>query len=60
MIEVFANGRKFSEWTDARVVRSLDHIAAAFSLTLVAGIRMAIVCVFSLEILSRWPSTGPR
>lgn len=36
MIEVFANGRKFSEWTDARVVRSLDHIAAAFSLTLVA------------------------
>ena len=36
MIEVFANGRKFSEWTDAHVVRSLDHIAAAFSLSLVA------------------------
>lgn len=36
MIEVFANGRKFSEWTDARVSRSLDHIAASFSLSLVA------------------------
>lgn len=36
MIEVFANGRKFSEWTEARVVRSLDHIAASFSLSLVA------------------------
>lgn len=36
MIEVFANGRKFSNWTEARVVRSLDRIAAAFSLTLVA------------------------
>lgn len=36
MIEVFANGRKFSEWTAPRVNRSLDHIAAAFSLSLVA------------------------
>ena len=36
MIEVFTNGRKFSEWTAARVVRSLDHIAASFSLSLVA------------------------
>ena len=37
MIEVFANGRKFSEWTSARVVRSLDHIAATFSLSLVSS-----------------------
>lgn len=36
MIEVFANGRKFSSWTEARVSRSLDRIAATFSLTLVA------------------------
>ena len=36
MIEVFANGRKFSYWTDARVSRSLDHIAASFSLSLIA------------------------
>lgn len=36
MIEIFANGRKFSEWTEARVLRSLDHIAASFSLSLVA------------------------
>ena len=36
MIEVFANGRKFSEWTEARVTRSIDHIAASFSLSLVA------------------------
>lgn len=36
MIEIFANGRKFSEWTSARVSRSLDHIAASFSLSLVA------------------------
>ena len=36
MIEVFANGRKFSNWTEARVSRSLDQIAATFSLTLVA------------------------
>ena len=36
MIEVYANGRKFSEWTEARVQRSLDHIAASFSLSLVA------------------------
>lgn len=36
MIEVFANGRKFSYWTGASVSRSIDHIAAAFSLTLVA------------------------
>lgn len=36
MIEVFANDCKFSEWTEARVVRSLDHIAASFSLSLVA------------------------
>ena len=36
MIEVFANDRKFSEWTDASVSRSLDHIAASFSLSLVA------------------------
>ena len=36
MIDVFANGRKFSEWTEARVQRSLDHIAASFSLSLVA------------------------
>lgn len=35
MIEVFANGRKFSNWTEARVSRSIDRIAAAFSLTLV-------------------------
>lgn len=36
MIEVFANRRKFSEWTAARISRSLDHIAASFSLSLVA------------------------
>lgn len=36
MIEVFANGRKFTEWTTARVVRSIERIAAEFSLTLVA------------------------
>jgi len=36
MIEVFANGRKFSYWTAANVSRSIDHIAAKFSLTLVA------------------------
>lgn len=36
MIEVFANGRRFSEWTDARITRSLDHIAATFSLSLAA------------------------
>ena len=36
MIEVFSNGRKFTGWTDARIVRSLDHIAATFSLSLVA------------------------
>lgn len=37
MIEVFANGRKFSEWTGARISRPLDHIASSFSLSLVAG-----------------------
>lgn len=36
MIEVFANGRKFSYWTAASVSRSIDHIASKFSLTLVA------------------------
>ena len=36
MIEVFANGRKFSYWTGARVSLLIDYIAAAFSLTLVA------------------------
>lgn len=36
MIEVFANGRKFAYWTAASVARSIDHIAATFSLTLVA------------------------
>lgn len=36
MIEVFSNGSKFTGWTDARIVRSLDHIAATFSLSLVA------------------------
>ena len=36
MIEVFANGRKFYNWTEARVVRSIDRIAASFSLSLVA------------------------
>lgn len=36
MIEVFANGRKFTNWTEAKVLRSLDQIAATFSLTLVA------------------------
>ena len=36
MIEVFANGRKFSKWTGARVARSLDYIAASFLLSLVA------------------------
>ena len=36
MIEVFANGRKFTEWTSARVFRSIERIAAEFSLTLVA------------------------
>lgn len=35
MIEVFANGRKFSFWTAANVSRSLDRIAATFSLSLV-------------------------
>lgn len=36
MIEVFANGRKFSYWTAARVSRPLDHISASFSLNLAA------------------------
>ncbi len=36
MIEVFANGQKFSYWTSARISRSLDHIAAGFSLNIVA------------------------
>lgn len=36
MIEVFANGRKFSYWTGAKISRSLDHISASFSLNLVA------------------------
>jgi len=34
MIEVYANGKKFSNWLTASVNRSLDHIAATFSLSL--------------------------
>jgi len=36
MIEVFANGRKFSYWTSAKINRSLDHIAATFNLNVIA------------------------
>ena len=34
MIEVFANGKLFKDWTAANVSRSLSNIAAGFSLTL--------------------------
>ena len=36
MIDVYANGQKFSYWTGAKISRSLDHIAASFSLNIVA------------------------
>ncbi len=35
MIEVVANGRKFTGWTSANISRSLSNIAAGFSLQLV-------------------------
>ncbi len=34
MIDVYANGKKFSGWLSARLGFSLDHIAATFSLSL--------------------------
>lgn len=37
MIEVFANGKRFSNWTGVNIRRSLDNIAASFSLSLASS-----------------------